>query len=65
MEKLVVEEGIQDIFECQESIRQLGMAIGTSDFTSTLVTKMRINSMRELIRLLEKYNDQLIVLRED
>jgi len=62
LDKLIVKIGEQNILECQQSIEQLGINIGISDFSSTIVTSARITSMRSLLNLLETYNNQLIAI---
>lgn len=65
LSKIVVQEGIQDLAECQASIMTLGRTIGDSDMTSTFINEQRLLSMRTILDLFENYNNQLKVLREE
>lgn len=53
------EPGMMDANECRDSILFHAKNIAESDLTSTTVTKGRIESLRSVLDLFERYNDQL------
>ena len=59
LSKIVVEDGIQNVNECRESIFNISKALIESDLTSTFITNGRIETLRRLLNLMENYNNQL------